>query len=181
MALTATIYAFDVQLADADRGVYETLALRVARHPSETEESLVTRVLAYCLEYVDGIAFSNGLAEPDEPALAVRDLTGGMRVWIDVGAPAATRMHRAGKAAKRVVVYTHKDPGMVLRQWAGERIHRAAELELYSLDAALLAGLVARLQRRTAFTLSVTGGHLYVTLGDEVVEGAVERHPVPTG
>ncbi len=181
MALTATIYAFDVQLADADRSVYETLALRVARHPSETEESLVTRVLAYCLEYVDGIAFSNGLAEPDEPALAVRDLTGGMRVWIDVGAPAATRMHRAGKAAKRVVVYTHKDPGMVLRQWAGERIHRAAELELYSLDAALLAGLVARLQRRTAFTLSVTGGHLYVTLGDEVVEGAVERHPVPTG
>ena len=181
MALTATIYAFDVQLADADRGVYETLALRVARHPSETEESLVTRVLAYCLEYVDGIAFSNGLAEPDEPALAVRDLTGGMRVWIDVGAPAATRMHRAGKAAKRVVVYTHKDPGMVLRQWAGERIHRAAELELYSLDAALLAGLVARLQRRTVFTLSVTGGHLYVTLGDEVVEGAVERHPVPTG
>ena len=126
MALTATIYAFDVQLADADRGVYETLALRVARHPSETEASLVTRVLAYCLEYVDGIAFSNGLAEPDEPALAVRDLTGGMRAWIDVGAPAATRMHRAGKAAKRVVVYTHKDPGMVLRQWAGERIHRAA-------------------------------------------------------
>ena len=181
MALTATIYAFDVQLADADRGVYETLALRVARHPSETEESLVTRVLAYCLEYVDGIAFSNGLAEPDEPALAVRDLTGGMRVWIDVGAPAATRMHRAGKAAERVVVYTHKNPGMVLRQWAGERIHRAAELELYSLDAALLAGLVARLQRRMAFTLSVTGGHLYVTLGDEVVEGAVERHPVPTG
>lgn len=181
MALTATIYAFDVQLADADRGVYETLALRVARHPSETEASLVTRVLAYCLEYVDGIAFSNGLAEPDEPALAVRDLTGGMRVWIDVGAPAATRMHRAGKAAKRVVVYTHKDPGMVLRQWAGERIHRAAELELYSLDAALLAGLVARLQRRMAFTLSVTGGHLYVTLGDEVVEGAVERHPVRTG
>ena len=181
MALTATIYAFDVQLADADRGVYETLALRVARHPSETEASLVTRVLAYCLEYVDGIAFSNGLAEPDEPALAVRDMTGGMRVWIDVGAPAATRMHRAGKAAKRVVVYTHKDPGMVLRQWAGERIHRAAELELYSLDAALLAGLVARLQRRMAFTLSVTGGHLYVTLGDEVVEGAVERHSVRTG
>src|SRR5688572_14237343 len=64
MALTATIYAFDVQLDDADRGVYETLALRVARHPSETEASLVTRVLAYCLEYVAGIAFSNGLAEP---------------------------------------------------------------------------------------------------------------------
>ena len=78
----------------------------------------MTRVLAYCLEYVDGIGFSNGLAGPDEPALAVRDLTGGMRVWIDIGAPDAPRMHKASKAAGRVVVYTHKDPGMVLRQWS---------------------------------------------------------------
>ena len=76
MALTATIYSFEIQLNDADRGVYEALALRVARQPSETAEYLLTRVLAYCLEYVEGIAFSRGLAEPDEPPLAVRDLTG---------------------------------------------------------------------------------------------------------
>ncbi len=178
MALTATIYSFDIELSDTDRRVYETLALRVARHPSETASALVTRVLAYCLEYADGIAFSRGLAEPDEPALAVRDLTGAIRVWIDVGAPDAARMHRAGKAAPRVAVYTHKDPRAVTRQWTGERIHRAAELELYHVDDGLLGALVARLQRRMVFALSVSGGHLYLTIGGDVVDGAVERHAV---
>src|SRR5689334_15960873 len=142
MALTATIYNFDIQLADVDRGVYETLALRVARHPSETEEYLLTRVLAYCLEYAEGIAFSKGLAEPDEPAIAVRDLTGALRVWIDVGAPDAARLHKASKASPRVAVYTHRDPAQIVRQLSGERIHRAESLELYGVDRDFLASLV---------------------------------------
>ena len=141
-----------------------------------TEKYLLTRVLAYCLEYADGIGFSNGLGEPEEPTLAVRDLAGAIRVWIDVGAPDAARMHKASKAAARVVVYTHKDPEKVLREWSGERIHRAAELELYSLDHGLVAELVARLKRRMAFAVSVTGGHLYITIGEDVVEGPVKRH-----
>jgi uncharacterized protein YaeQ len=174
------IHTFDIELSDTDRGVYETLALRVARHPSETEEYLVTRVLAYCLEYADGVAFSQGLAEPDEPALAVRDLTGNLSVWIDIGAPDAARMHRASKAAGRVVVYTHKDPKSVVRQWAGERIHRAADLELYHVDRALLSALVARLERRMVFALSVSGGQLYITIGGELLEGAVARHVFAT-
>jgi uncharacterized protein YaeQ len=176
-----TIHTFDIELSDTDRGVYETLALRVARHPSETEEYLVTRVLAYCLEYAEGLTFSKGLAEPDDPALAVRDLTGAMRVWIDIGAPDAARMHRAAKSAARVVVYTHKDPRSVTRQWTGERIHRADALELYHVDRALLSALVARLERRMVFALSVSGGQLYVTIGGELVEGAVARHAFAIG
>src|SRR5918997_4520707 len=116
MALTATIHNFDIQLSDVDRGVYESLALRVARQPSETEEYLLTRVIAYCLEYAEGIAFSKGLAEPDEPPIAVRDLTGALKVWIDIGAPDAARLHKASKAAGRVALYTHKDPAQIVRQ-----------------------------------------------------------------
>src|SRR5918997_3619232 len=142
MALTATIHNFDIQLSDVDRGVYESLSLRVARHPSETEEYLLTRVLAYCLEYAEGIAFSKGLAEPDEPALSVRDLTGALRVWIDVGAPDAARLHKASKAAPRVAVYTHRPPAQLLRPLAGERIHRAEELELYAFDREVIDPLV---------------------------------------
>jgi uncharacterized protein YaeQ len=180
VALTATIYTFDIELADSDRGLYETVALRVARHPSESEEYLVTRVLAYCLQYTDGITFSSkGLSDPDEPALAVRDLTGGLRVWIDVGAPDAARMHRAGKAAGRVIVYTHRDPDKLIRQWTGERIHRADELELYSIDRHLMAQFVARLARRMKLALSVTGGHVYVTAGAETFDGPIDRHAVP--
>jgi uncharacterized protein YaeQ len=175
VALSATVYTFDIELANVDRGAYEQLALRVARHPSETEEYLLTRVLAYCLEYAEGIEFSSGLSDPDQPALAVRDLTGVVRVWVEIGTPDAARIHKASKATPRVVVYTHKDPQQLIGQWSGERIHRAAEIELFSVDRTLLTELVARLKRRMVFALSVTSGHVYITIGDEVIAGAVER------
>ena len=120
MALTATIHNFDIDLADSDRGVYESLALRVARHPSESEEYLVTRLLAYLLECAEGIDFSRGVSEPEEPAIAIRDLTGAIRTWIDIGAPDAARLHKASKSGARVVVYTHKNPDQFLKQLSGE-------------------------------------------------------------
>lgn len=175
MALTATVYNFAIEFADVDRGVYESLALRVAQHPSETDEYLLTRVLAYALEFTEGISFSNGIAEPEAPSIAVRDLTGVLRAWIDVGAPDAARLHKASKAAPRVAVYTHKDPAQIVRQLAGEKIHRVEALELYALDRDLLAGLGARLERRMKFDLSVTDRHLFVTVGGASFDGAVER------
>ena len=178
MALTATIYNFDVQLADVDRGVYESLAFKVACQPSETEEYLMSRVLAYCLEYAEGISFSRGIAEADVPALAVRDLTGALRVWIDVGAPDAARLHKASKAAPRVAVYTHREPRHVLQALSGERIHRADQLELYAIDRDLIAGLVARLDRRNEWAVSVTERHVYVVVGDETIDGPITRFPL---
>jgi len=184
LALTATIYKFDVDLADADRQVYESLAIQAARHPSESEARLVTRVLAYALEYADGIAFSRGgISDPDEPAIAVRDLTGALRVWIDIGTPDAGRLHRAAKAAPRVVVYTHKDPGQLLAQYAGERIHRAEAIELHAIDRGFIAAVAARLERRMGFALSVAERELFLTLGTETLGtetlgGAIVRHPV---
>ena len=175
MALTATIYNLEVQLADTDRGVYETLTFKVAQQPSESDEHMMARVLAYCLEFTEGIAFSKGIAEPDEPALFVRDLTGALRVWIDIGSPDAARLHKASKAAPRVVVYTHKDPAQLLRALDGQRIHRAEALELYALDRPLIEALVARRERRTRFELTVTERHLYVTLDGDTLEGFVER------
>lgn len=180
MAISSTIYNFDIELSDVDRAVYETLALRVACHPSETPEYLVTRVLAYCLEFAEGISFGKGLSEPEEPALTVRDLTGALQLWVEVGSPDAGRLHRASKASPRVAVYTHKDPAFLVRQWSSERIHRAAELELYGFDRGFLAGLVERLQRRTSFTLSVTDRHLFLTVDGRTLSGAVERFPLIT-
>ena len=176
MALTATIYNFDIDLADADRGVYETLALRVARHPSESEEYLVTRVLAYCLEYADGIGFSSGLSDPDQPTLALRDLTGTIQVWIEIGSPDAARLHKASKAAGRAVVYTHKDPVQLLKQLEGERVHRADDVEIYSLDRAFVSQLAAKLERRMPMTISVSDRHVLVALDGSVIEGDVTRH-----
>jgi len=175
VALSSTVYTFDIQLADMDRQVYETLGLRVACHPSETEEYLLTRVLAYCLEYTEGIAFSAGVSDTTEPAITVRDLTGAWKSWIEIGAPDAARLHRASKAAPRVAVYTHRQPSTLIRALAGERIHRVEALELYAMDRQLIADLAARLERRLKIDLSVTERHLYLTVGDHTLTGVVEQ------
>lgn len=176
MALGATVYTIDIDLADSDRGVYETLALRVARHPSESDDYLIARVLAYCLEYTEGIAFSRGgLSDADEPAISVRDLTGALLTWIDVGAPDAQRLHKACKLAPRVAVYIHRDPGQFLKNLSGQRIHRAESLELYAMDRALITALVAKLERRMTFALSINERELYVSIGSDTLTGVVRR------
>jgi uncharacterized protein YaeQ len=175
MALGATLYNFDIELADSDRHVYESLALRVAQHPSESEEYLIARVLAYLLEFAEGIGFSRGVSDPDEPTIAIRDATGAITAWIDVGTPDAARLHKASKAAGRVAVYTHKEPTQFLKRLADERIHRAEALELYAIDRPLVSALVTRLERRVAFSVSITDRELYISIGKDTVTGAVVR------
>ncbi len=177
---TATIYNVEIDLADHDRGVYETLALRVARHPSESEEYLWARVLAYALECTEGIQFSpGGLSDPDEPAITVRDRTGAIRSWIEIGTPDAARLHRASKATPRVAVYLHKDPAQVLARLGAGRIHRADAIEIYSLDRGFIGQLSQHLDRRMAFSLSVSDRELYVSIGSEQLSAPVVRLAVP--
>lgn len=179
MALGATIYSFAITLNDADRGVYQSLELRVARHPSETVEFLLTRVLAYALEYTEGLEFSKGgISDTEQPALAVRDLTGALQAWIEVGTPDAARLHRAAKAARRVVVYAHRDVDALLARLDGAAIHRAGEIEVRSIGGTLVAALAARLERRMSFDLSVSEDNLYLTLADATLEGVLSRRRI---
>ena len=175
MALTSTMYAFDIALANVDRGVYESLEFRMAMHPSESAEYFVARLLAYCLEYTEGIAFSRGISDPDEPPLSVRDLTGSLKVWIELGAPDAARLHKASKAAPRVAVYTHRDPASLRRQWDGEKIHRAEQIELYALDRELIDAIAEKLDRRMKLELSVTDGTIFVNVAGTTLSGTLER------
>src|SRR6185436_20654313 len=111
----------------------------------------------------EGIEFSRGgLSEPDDPPLAIRDLTGAYRAWIEIGTPDAERLHRASKASPRVAVYVHKDPSQWLARLAGERLHRAADLQIWALDRALLDKLVTALERRMTFSLAITDRELFV-------------------
>jgi uncharacterized protein YaeQ len=179
MALTATIYKIEIDLSDADRNVYESLTLQLARHPSESEAYFVTRILAYALEYTPGIEFSRGgLSATDEPAIVVRDLTGVIRAWIEVGMPDASRLHKAAKASPRVAAYMHKDPGQLMNLLAGERIHRADAIEMYSIERDLIARLAERLDRRMAFAVSVSDRELYVSIGTDNLTGKVVRYPL---
>lgn len=175
MALGATIHTFTVQLADVDRGVYEELALRVARHPSETEAYMVTRLLAYCLEFEEGIAFSEGISSTDEPAVLVRDLTGQVTAWIEVGAPDAARLHFGSKLADRAVVYTHRDPVKVRAAWDGKRIHQSDAIALYSFDSGFIDSVVPALERRNTMTVSVTERELYLDLNGTSVSSPIHE------
>lgn len=176
MALGATVHVFSVGLSHVDKGVYEKLELRLARHPSESAEYLVTRLLAYCLEYTEGIAFSTkGLSDPDEPAIVVRDLTGVLRGWIEVGLPEAPRLHKATKAAEDVAVYPTRDATAWLARLAGERIHRADQIAIHAIDTGLLNSFAALLERRMEIDLSVSEGTLYLSIGAETMTGSVTR------
>lgn len=178
MAAGAVIHTFDVQLADLDRGVYEDLSLRMARHPSETDAFMVTRLLAYCLEYAEGIAFTEGISATDEPAVLVRDATGAITAWIEVGAPDADRLHRGSKLSGRTVVYSHRDPAKLLPLWAGKKIHRADEIVLRTFDAGFVDAASAAVVRRNTLTLSVTEGQLYLDVNGVSLSSAVHDHPL---
>lgn len=177
MALSATLHHFTVQIADVDRGVYEELELRLARHPSETAEFMLTRLLAYCLEYEEGITFSDGgVSSTDEPAVLVRDLTGRLTAWIEIGAPDADRVHRGSKLADRTAVYTHRDPAKVLAQLTGKKIHRAEDIPLYSFDRDFIEAAVAVIDRRNSATVSITERQLYLDLNGTTFGTPVEEH-----
>lgn len=180
MALTSTIYNAAIELSDVDRGVYETLDLRVAMHPSESPAYLATRLLAYCLEYTEGIEFTSGLSNGDEPAIVVRDLTGRLEAWIEIGAPDADRLHRASKLAGRVAVYTHRDLRNLLGQLEGKKIHRAADIPIYTFGRGFIDALAERLERRIRMTLSVTERHLYLDIDGFAMETVLEEHRLPT-
>jgi uncharacterized protein YaeQ len=175
MALGATVHHFEIELSDVDRAVYETLEMRVARHPSESLPYLLTRTLAYCLAYAPGIAFSKGLSTTEEPALWVKDDAGTVVTWIEIGTPSAARLHKASKASPHVMVFTQHDPELLRRETRKSPVHRAETIEVYALPPALLAALEPLIERRLKMQVLRTEGQLYVTIGQKTVEGALER------
>ncbi|MGZ3478519.1 MAG: YaeQ family protein [Polyangiales bacterium] len=180
MALQATTYHLQIALSDVDRNVYESLDLRLARHPSESMRYFLTRVLGYALSYEDGIAFSKGgLSAAEEPPIAIHDPTGILLAWIDVGSPSADRLHKASKAARRVVLYTHHEPALLRKEASARAIHKVEEIEVNRFAPAFLDALESKIDRNTKLELVRTDGVLYVTFPDPrrggQIEGSVER------
>lgn len=175
MASGSTIYNFTIQLADVDRNVYAGFDLRLARHPSETAGFMLARVLAYCLEYREGIVLTDGIGAVDEPAVLVRDLTGQITAWIEVGSPDAERLHRGSKLAGTSAIYTHRDPTPLLAQLAVKKIHRGAEIPVYSFDRPFMENAAESLQRRSKLAVSVTERQLYLDVDDQHFSTVIEE------
>mgnify|MGYP000925309763 CR=1 FL=1 len=178
---SVTVYRFRIELSDVDRGVYETLDLRTALHPSETPAYLVTRVLAFALNAGEGLVFSpGGLSDPDAPTLRIDDpVGGGTKLWIEIGNPSARKLHKASKAAELVKVYTYKDPKLLLKEIAAGDVHRARELVVTSFDPRFLERLTQDLRKDNPWSLIVTDGILTVNLPDGRSEqGEAQLHPI---
>lgn len=175
MALTATILHYAIALSDVDRGVYESLDLRVAQHPSETMRFLVTRVLAYALSYEEGIAFSKGgLSATEEAPISVRDPTGILLAWIDVGVPSAERLHKASKAARRVAVFT-TEPARLAREASGKSVHKASEIDVWPLDPGIVDAVAAKSTRNTKIELTRNDGQIYIGIDGATLEAPLAR------
>jgi uncharacterized protein YaeQ len=175
VALTATIYHFEIDLSDVDRGVYQKLDLRLAQHPSESMRFLLARAIAYCLFYEEGISFSKGLSTTDEPAIWVKDLQGNVTLWLEVGSPSPERLHKASKAAPRVVVVTQHDPEVLKRQLRGREIHRQDEIEIYALAPIFLDAIETKIDRHTRWELVRNEGELYATIGGQTFLAPLQR------
>lgn len=175
MAQPSTLYRFRIDLTDIDRGVYETLDLRLAMHPSESETYLVTRVLAYALNYASDLEFSkDGLGNPEEPTLSIIDPGGGYSLWIEIGSPSAKRIHKATKSGQKVKVYTYKNPELLIEEMLTDKIYQPERIELYSFASSFLDPLCESLTRDNSWNLIHQESTLTIQVGDETIDGEVK-------
>ncbi len=136
-------------------------------------------MFAYVLNAQSGLEFSaKGLAEPDEPCLSMKSERGGLALWIEVGSPSARRLHKASKAAARVLVYTYKNPDALLREIEAEGVHNAQKLEIFSLDPAFLGLLETELKKDNSWGVMHDEGSLNVNIGEESFTCELKRHVV---
>jgi uncharacterized protein YaeQ len=177
MALKATIFKADLSIADIDRGVYTDHALTIARHPSETDERMMVRLLAFALHADERLEFGRGLSAEDEPDLVRRDLTGALEQWIDVGLPDERDVRRACGRAREVVVYAYG--GRATALWwdkCAPALARQPSLAVWEVPQEASEGLVALTARTMALQFTVQDGHVLATDGVRTV--AIEPKPL---
>ncbi len=176
MAQPSTLFRFHLQISDVTRGLYEKLELRVAMHPSEAPPFLITRVLAYCLNYQEGIEFTQGIATPDDPAVWVKDRTGIINLWIDIGNPSARRLHKASKASRAVQVFTYRDPAILKKECEGQEIHKREQIGVFALPQKFLNTVAEHLQRDNTWDILRDEEELSITIGEKAFTANLEPH-----
>ena len=177
MALPSTVYRASVQLSDLDRQIYEQLQTTIAKHPSETEERLVARLLAYALCYQEDLVFTKGVGSGDEPDLWTKGADGRVQHWIEVGLPDPERLAKSCRHVERATLLVFGAP-QTRGRWLTQHLQKLSvceNLTVVALDSAFLGKLVDKLERAINWELTVTEGALYLTVGGETVESILEQ------
>ena len=165
MALSATIYKADLNIADTDRGYYASHALTVARHPSETDERLMVRLLAYALlvDDTDSLTFTRGLSDSDEPALWRQDLTGAVVQWVETGLPDHRRLLKACGRADDVVVFAYGRNAPLWWKEVQDKLDRAQKLRVFMFDSEDTQNLAKLAARKMALNINVQDETVWVS------------------
>lgn len=181
MALGATIFKASLQISDMDRGYYREHALTVARHPSETDERMMVRLVAYCLHASEALAFGKGLSSDDEPDICEKDLTGAIRTWIDVGLPDEKRIRKACGRAERVFVYSYGVQGAkIWWEQVADALAKVRNLTVMRLPRET-RDLAALVERNMRLTCTVQDAHMWLANDETSVEIVPEtlKSPLP--
>jgi uncharacterized protein YaeQ len=180
MAQKATIFKADLAVADMDRGHFATHALTLARHPSETDERMMVRLLAFALHADDALAFGRGLSSEDEADLALRDLTGAVQLWIDVGLPDERSLRKASGRSVRVIVYAYG--GRAVDLWWNknrEALERLPNFSAFVVPPEASQALARLAQRTMQLQCTVQDGHLWVSNATETIAVTLVALPYP--
>ncbi|MEZ5503937.1 MAG: YaeQ family protein [Halioglobus sp.] len=165
MALKPTIYKVQIALADSDRNCFESLSLTLAKHPSETLERMLVRLLAYCLCCTRGLDFTKGISTADEPDLWVHSDNGDIEHWIEVGQPEETRLRKACGRARQVSVYAFAKSAATWWKLQRDTISVLPRLQVWQFDWAQVQAAAALLDRTVHLNASIVGGIIYLDNG----------------
>jgi uncharacterized protein YaeQ len=179
MAIKATVFKANLQIADMERHYYHDHALTLARHPSETDERMMVRLLAFALHAHEYLEFGQGMTDDDEADLWQKDLTGAIKLWIDVGIPDEKLIRKACGRANQVVVYSYG--GRVAEMWFTQnssQFARLMNLTIINLPVESTQALASLAQRTMALQCTIQDGQVWLTDGDASVQ--VERMALKT-
>lgn len=174
MALGATVFKVDLEIADMDRNYYLSHALTVARHASETDERMMIRLLAFALYASDALAFGKGIAAQDEPTLWEKDATGTITLWIEVGQPDEREIRKASGRARQVVIFNYGRAAETWWQQNGAPLQRINNLTVLRLPTAQTQALAALANRGMQLQCTIQEGLVWMT----AEAGAVQIEPL---
>ena len=175
MALKPTIYKLNIALSDMNRDYYDSVSLTVALHPSENLERMMARIVAYCLNAQEYITFTKGLSEIDEPDIWVKTLDDQIKLWIDMGEPAADRIKKSSRLAPGVKVYSFNSKSDTWWEQSKNKVQQFTNVKFYQLDWPQIQTLATFAERKMEWSVSISEDTVYIAAGDEACEVVVRE------
>jgi uncharacterized protein YaeQ len=170
MALKSIIYKAELNVADMDRGYYGQHMLTIARHPSETDERMMARVLAFAIHASDNLSFGKGLSDVEEPDLWQKDYTDAIQLWVEVGQPDDRALLKACGRSEQVVVYSYSSTSDIWWKQMNSRLDRAQNLRVMNIPAATSQALEKLAQRSMQLQCTIQDGQIWLNAGDQTVQ-----------